>query len=134
MVNIYFSKSKSKWDCLCHRQGSGRPPSDLQTHREDEARRRLLRCGGKKTPLNLDRLDVALWVAENGQKISIEVRVYMMSQGGSWHYVSGKNVSRVGTKHGDPGPRTANSGDIGGRHVKIEVSILVNILSENIWR
>ena len=83
MVNIYFSKSKSKskWDCLCHRQGSGRPPSDLQTHREDKARRRLLRCGGKKTPLNLDRLDVALWVAENGQKIFIVAGVYTRSLG-----------------------------------------------------
>ena len=97
MVNIYFSKSKSKskWDCLCHRQGSGRPPSDLQTHREDKARRRLLRCGGKKTPLNLDRLDVALWVAENGQKIFIVAGVYTVSQGGSSHNVSGKNVSLV---------------------------------------
>ena len=119
---------------LFHRQGSGRPPSDLRTHREDEAWRRLLQYSGKIGPLYVDRLDEALWVAGNGQKISIEVRVYTVSQGGSWHYVSGKNVSRVGTKHGDPGPRTANSGDIGGRHVKIEVSILVNILSENIWR
>ena len=63
------------------------------------------------------------------QKIFIEVGVYTVSQGGSSHYVSGKNVSRLGTKHGGPGPRTANSGDvktkfsaIGGRHVQIGVS------------
>ena len=97
MVNIYFSKSKSKskWDCLCHRQGSGGPPSDLQTHREDEARRRLLRRGGEKVPLYVDRLDEALWVAENGQKIFIEAGVYTVSHGASSPYVSGKNVSMV---------------------------------------
>ena len=77
-------------------------------------------------PLNVDRQDEALWVAENGQKISIEVRVYMMSQGGSWHYVSGKNVSLVAAstkdcallylpEHGDPGPRP---GQPQPRHVK----------------
>ena len=95
---------------------------------------------------------MALWVAENGQKISIEVRVYMMSQGGSSHYVSGKNVSVVAatTKYcallypntETPAPvpvspnlvkrltfRNANSGDvktkffgIGCGHVQIEVS------------
>ena len=43
----------------------------------------------------MDRLDEALWVAENGQKIFIEAGVYTVSQGGSSHYVSGKNVSLV---------------------------------------
>ena len=47
-------------------------------------------------PLHADRLDEALWVAENGQKIFIEAGVYMVSQGGYSHYVSGKNVSLVG--------------------------------------
>ena len=46
----------------------------------------------------MDRLDEALWVAENGQKIFIEAGagVYTVSQGDSSHYVSGKNVSLVG--------------------------------------
>ena len=69
------------------------PPSDLQTHRKGEARQRLLRRGGKKVPLHADRLDEALWVAENGQKIFIEAGMYTVSQGGSSYYVSGKNVS-----------------------------------------
>ena len=47
-------------------------------------------------PLHVDRLDEALWVAENGQKIFIEVGVYTVSQGDSSHYVCGKNVSRLG--------------------------------------
>ena len=46
-------------------------------------------------PLNVDRQDEALWVAENGKKIFIEAGVYTVSQGGSSHYVSGKNVSMV---------------------------------------
>ena len=52
--------------------------------------------GGKNVPLYVDRLDEALRGAENGQKIFIEAGVYMVSQGGSSHYVSGKNVSLVG--------------------------------------
>ena len=48
-------------------------------------------------PLHVDRLDEALWVAENGQKIFIEAGAYTLSQGGSSHHVSWKNVSRVGT-------------------------------------
>ena len=52
--------------------------------------------GGKNVPLYMDRLDEALRGAENGQKIFIEAGVYMVSQGGSSHYVSGKNVSLVG--------------------------------------
>ena len=54
-----------------------------------------LRRGGKKVLLHVDRLDEALWVAENGQKIFIEAGVYTVSQGCSSHYVSGKNVSLV---------------------------------------
>ena len=46
-------------------------------------------------PLNVDRQDEALRVAENGQKIFIVAGVYTVSQGGSSHYVSGKNVSLV---------------------------------------
>ena len=46
-------------------------------------------------PLYVDRLDEALRVAEDAQKIFIDAGVYMMSQGGSSHYVSGKNVSVV---------------------------------------
>ena len=41
----------------------------------------------------MDRLDEALWVAENGQKIFIEAGPYTVSKSGSSHYVSGKNVS-----------------------------------------
>ena len=41
----------------------------------------------------MDRLDEALWFAENGQKIFIKAGMYTVSQGGSSHYVSGKNVS-----------------------------------------
>ena len=41
----------------------------------------------------MDRLDEALWVSENGQKIFIEAGMYTVSQGGSSYYVSGKNVS-----------------------------------------
>ena len=95
----------------------------------------------------MDRLDEALRV---GQKIFIDAGVYMMSQGGSSHYVSGKNVSVVAatTKYcallypntETPAPvpvspnlvkrltfRNVNSGDIkffgiGGEHVQIEVS------------
>ena len=78
-----------------------RPPSDLQTHREDEARRRLLRRGGEKVPLYVDRLDEALRVAENGQKIFIEAGMYTVSQGGSSYYVFGKNVSLVGASTRD---------------------------------
>ena len=43
----------------------------------------------------MDRLDEALWVAENGQKIFINAGVYTVSQGASSPYVSGKNVSMV---------------------------------------
>ena len=67
-------------------------------------------------PLNVDRQDEALRVAENGQKIFIVAGVYTVSQGGSSHYMSGKNVSLVAAstkdcallylpEHGDPGPR-----------------------------
>ena len=52
--------------------------------------------GGKNVPLYVDRLDEALRGAENEQKIFIEAGVYPVSQGGSSHYVSGKNVSLVG--------------------------------------
>ena len=44
-----------------------------------------LRRGGKKVPLYVDRLDEALRVAENGQKIFMEAGVYTVSQGGSSH-------------------------------------------------
>ena len=77
-------------------------------------------------PLNVDRQDEALRVAENGQKIFIVAGVYTVSQGGSSHYVSGKNVSLVAAstkdcallylpEHGDPGPRP---GQPQPRHVK----------------
>ena len=49
----------------------------------------------------MDRLDEALWVAENGQKIFIEAGMYTVSQGGSSHYVYGKNVSLVGASTKD---------------------------------
>ena len=52
-------------------------------------------------PLHVDRLDEALWVAENGQKIFIEAGMYTVSQGGSSHYVYGKNVSMVGASTKD---------------------------------
>ena len=42
-------------------------------------------------PLNVDRQDEALWVAENGKKIFIVAGVYTVSQGGY-----SKNVSVVG--------------------------------------
>ena len=44
-----------------------------------------LRRGGKKVPLYVDRLDEALRVTENGQKIFMEAGVYTVSQGGSSH-------------------------------------------------
>ena len=52
-------------------------------------------------PLYEDRLDEALRVAENGQKIFIEAGMYTVSQGGSSHNVSGKNVSLVGASRKD---------------------------------
>ena len=45
----------------------------------------MLRRGGEKVPLYEDRLDEALRVAENGQKIFIEAGMYTVSQGGSSH-------------------------------------------------
>ena len=49
----------------------------------------------------MDRLDEALWVAENGQKIFIEAGMYTVSQGGSSYYVFGKNVTLVGASTRD---------------------------------
>ena len=44
-----------------------------------------LRRGGKKVPLYVDRLDEALRVTENGQKIFMEAGAYAVSQGCSSH-------------------------------------------------
>ena len=74
----------------------------------------------------MDRLDEALRVAENVQKIFIKAGMYTVSQGGSSHNVFGKNVSLVAAstkdcallylpEHGDPGPRP---GQPQPRHVK----------------
>ena len=60
-----------------------------------------LRRGGKKVPLYVDRLDEALRVAENGQKIFIKAGMYTVSQGGFSYYVLGKNVSMVGASTKD---------------------------------
>ena len=57
-----------------------------------------LRRGGKKVPLYVDE---ALRVTENGQKFFIKAGMYTVSQGGSSHYVYGKNVSMVGASTKD---------------------------------
>ena len=95
---IWFLKEpKSKWDCLCHGQGSGRPPSDLQTHREDEAWRRLLRRGGEEVPLH----QTGRGAAGRGERAEDLHRGGGVSQGGSSHNVFGKNVSLVGASRKD---------------------------------
>ena len=51
---------------------TNRQPTDIEKYKEEEAKRRLLRRDTKKNPLYVDKLDDALRIAENGQKIFIE--------------------------------------------------------------
>ena len=58
-------------------------------------------CGAAGRQLHVDRLDEALRVAENVQKIFFKAGMYTVSQGGSSHNVFGKNVSLVGASRKD---------------------------------
>ena len=79
---------------------TSKEPTDVSRHREEEAKRRLLRKNKEKVPLFVNKLDEALRLAENGQKIFIEAGVYTVSagegKGFSSFYVFGKNLSLIG--------------------------------------
>ena len=80
-------------------------PTDITKHKNDEAKRRLLRRDPKKVPLYVNKLDDALRLAENGQKIFIEAGEYIVSAGDgkglSSYYVFGKNLSLIGASTKD---------------------------------
>ena len=84
---------------------TSKEPSDINKHKEEEAKRRLLRRNTTKTPLYVNKLDDALRLAENGQKIFIEAGVYTVSAGEgrglSSCYVFGKNISLIGSSTKD---------------------------------
>ena len=80
-------------------------PSDITKHKNEEAKRRLLRRDPNKVPLYVNKLDDALRLAENGQKIFIEAGEYIVSAGDgkglSSYYVFGKNLSLIGASTKD---------------------------------
>ena len=80
-------------------------PTDITKHKNEEAKRRLLRRDPKKVPLFVNKLDDALRLAENGQKIFIEAGQYVVSAGDgkglSSYYVFGKNLSLIGASTKD---------------------------------
>ena len=82
-----------------------REPSDITKHKNEEAKRRLLRRDPNKVPLYVNKLDDALRLAENGQKIFIEAGEYIVSAGDgkglSSYYVFGKNLSLIGASTKD---------------------------------
>lgn len=80
-------------------------PTDVKRHKEDEAKRRLLRRNTEKVPIYVNKLDEALRLAENGEKIFLEAGVYTVSagegKGASSFYVFGKNLSLIGASTKD---------------------------------
>ena len=84
---------------------TSREPTDVSRYKEEEAKRRLLRKNKEKVPIYVNKLDEALRLAENGQKIFIEAGVYTVSAGQgndfSSFYVFGKNLSLIGASTKD---------------------------------
>ena len=80
-------------------------PTDITKYKNEEAKRRLLRRDSKKVPIYVNKLDEALRLAENGQKIFIEAGVYTVNAGDgkglSSYYVFGKNLSLIGSSTKD---------------------------------
>ena len=80
-------------------------PTDVTIYKEEEAKRRLLKRESEKKPIFVAKLDTALRLAADGQRIFLEAGIYTVSAGASKslssYFVFGKSLSLVGASTRD---------------------------------